>query len=164
MSLEEVEEEGLLVSWTFSQQPQLYVTVSSMKIQRKVRGKSPLARASRKHAHPTQISGCTKGWESKAFSFTKSLYCNGLFIWDPNTFRHSLEWPSHYNEGFLKKFFVKERALDFPLFSHLRFSPSKELLNQTFFQVQEVLLNTHLISATNIWVLGQDTNSEQNRK
>ncbi|XP_063059606.1 phospholipid transfer protein C2CD2L isoform X2 [Engraulis encrasicolus] len=35
VSLEEVEEEGLLVSWTFSQQPQLYVTVSSMKIQRK---------------------------------------------------------------------------------------------------------------------------------
>ncbi|XP_012690316.2 phospholipid transfer protein C2CD2L [Clupea harengus] len=34
VSLDEVEEEGLLVSWTFSQQPQLSVRVSSLKLQR----------------------------------------------------------------------------------------------------------------------------------
>ncbi|XP_062392272.1 phospholipid transfer protein C2CD2L isoform X2 [Sardina pilchardus] len=34
VSLEEVEEEGLLVSWTFSQPPHLSVNVSSMRIQR----------------------------------------------------------------------------------------------------------------------------------
>lgn len=44
--LEEVEEEGLLVSWHFSRRPLLSLTVSPRKIQREVRAETGAAKAS----------------------------------------------------------------------------------------------------------------------